>query len=118
MKNTFLFLALYVTIHGHSQTLTATQASSKPGQKITVCAKVVGTHVTKGKIKVIYLNLEKPYPNSPFTLVIFEKSADRFHYNPLDFLKNKFICASGIVSEFKGKSQMVVDSQEQIEVVK
>lgn len=102
----------------NAQTLTVNEATKHLGETITVCAKVAGTYITKGKSKVIYLNLEKPYPDNVFTVVIFEKSADEFAYNPLEFLKNKQICVCAKVSIYKDKPQMVVTKQEQIRVIK
>lgn len=76
------------------------------GKTVTVCAKVVSTFVTKGAKKVTYLNFGKPYPNSTFTVVIFESSLANFSYNPAEYLKHKEICVTGKVKMYKGKKEM------------
>ncbi len=120
MKKTqyLLFLIFVIATSFKAQTITVNEANKHLGETITVCAKVAGTYITKGKSKVIYLNLEKPYPDNVFTVVIFEKSADGFDYNPLEFLKNKQICVCAKITLYKDKPQMVVTNQEQISLVK
>lgn len=120
MKNYFTLIAAAFLFSGRlqSQTVTVNEAANRIGEQLCVCAKVAGTHVTKGKSKVIYLNLEKPYPNSVFTVVIFEKSAENFDYNPIEFLKNKFVCVTGKVTSYQNKAQMVVNGQDQIRIIK
>jgi len=113
-----LFFLVLLTVSLKSQTVSVTEALKHEGEMVTVCAKVAGTYVTKGESKVIYLNLEKPYPNNPLTIVIFEKNAENFDYNPLEFLKNKNICVSGKITFYKDKPQIIATKQEQIKIQK
>ena len=117
-KLAFQILLTFISFTVHSQTFSATEAAQHEGETITVCGKVSGTHITKGDKKVIYINLDKPYPNNPFTIVIFEKSSENFDYNPLEFLKNKNICVSGKVSFYRDKPQIVANKQSQILIQK
>lgn len=114
----FQFVFVLFSFNFCAQTVTPTDAANYEGKTVTVCAKVMGTHITKGEKKVIYLNLEKAYPNNPFTVVIFESGADNFDYNPLEFLKNKNICVFGKISFYKDKPQIIVSKQSQITITK
>lgn len=119
MKHFLVFISVIFSLGKiNSQTVSVNDAHKYVDQNITVCAKVVETHVSKGESKVIYLNLDKPYPNNPFTIVIFEKSADNFSYNPLEFLKNKNICVTGKVTLYKNKPQIIANTQDQIKIQK
>lgn len=117
-KIKLFFICFLLSACLKAQTLSVNEALKHEGEIVTICAKVAGTYVTKGESKVIYLNLEKPYPNNPLTIVIFEKNADNFDYNPLEFLKNKNICVSGKITVYKDKPQIIAIKQEQIKIQK
>lgn len=86
------------------------------GKEIKVCTKVEGTHVAKGKKKLIFLNLGKPYPDAPVIAVIFEDNFKNFNYAPDKFLDKKEVCITGKVVIYKGKPEFILDSEKQIEI--
>lgn len=84
-------------------------------KECNVCGKVVGTRYNKNtETGITYLNFDKPYPDSPFTVVIFGKDRINFTYEPEVYLKDKVICVRGKVQLFKGKPQIVADRQAQV----
>ncbi len=112
-----LLLVIISAIHSlcYSQTTVHIDSvATYEGKTITVCARVVSTFVTKGAKKVTYLNFGKPYPNSSFTVVIFESSLPNFTYNPAEYLKGKEICVTGKVKLYKGKPEMEIGKEQEI----
>lgn len=66
--------------------------------------------------KVAYLNFEKKYPKNTFSAVIF---AEKFNeVGDLTLYKNKNVEVKGIITEYKGKPQIIVNSKNQISIVK
>jgi aspartyl/asparaginyl-tRNA synthetase len=83
------------------------------GGKVTVCAEVYGVKSTD---KVTFIHLGKAYPNSPLTLVIFAKDRSRFSDSPEKLFGNKLICVTGVIKEYKSKTEMVVTAPDEISV--
>jgi endonuclease YncB( thermonuclease family) len=79
-------------------------------------ATVEGLVVTvKKTTKVAFLNFERPYPDQCFTAVIF---ASKFSLFPDVYgYKDKRIRVSGMIKEYEGKPEIILESQSQIEVV-
>lgn len=118
-----LALALFIAIipllaRGQGkQTITPEEASNYLRQSMTVCGKVVGAeYLVRGKGQPTFLNLNQPYPNHIFTIVIFGSERDRFDKPPEIFYDGKDVCVSGLIVEHKGKPQMVVKDPSQITV--
>jgi len=97
----------------------APQALYFIGQECNVCGKVVGTRYNKQtSTGITYLNFDIPFPNSPFTAVIFGKDRINFSYEPELYLKDKIICISGKVQMYKGKPQIIASNEAQISLYK
>jgi DNA/RNA endonuclease YhcR with UshA esterase domain len=95
-----------------AQTKTAIDSvASRMGEKVEVCAKV---HGIKAFERITYINLGAAYPKSPLTVVIFGKDYSNFKELPSVMYKDKQICVTGTVSEYKGKPQIVVTKPEEI----
>lgn len=99
-----------------AQTVPLDSVSYFEGKTITVCSKVLDTYVAKQGEKTTFLNFGKPYPNSTFTVVIFEADLSKFKYTPSVFLKDKNICITGKVKIYKGKPEIIVTSEGQIRI--
>lgn len=99
-----------------SQTVSLDSVINYVGKTITVCSKVQSTYVTKGDKKTTYINFGQPYPNTSFTVVIFEGDLANFKYTPSAFLKEKNVCITGRVGIYKGKPEIIVNKEEQIKI--
>ena len=73
--------------------------------------------VYKSKTNTVFINFEKPYPNSCFTAVIFSSSLYKFPENIENYFENKNVRVKGIIKEYGGKSEIILESLEQIEVL-
>ena len=117
MKRTFLSaIIICLSQIVFSQTVPVDSAKYYVGKSITVCSKVLDTYEAKTGEKTTFLNFGKPYPNSTFTAVIFEADLSKFKYTPSVFLKGKNVCITGLVKIYKGKTEIVVTSEEQIKI--
>jgi hypothetical protein len=102
----------------HAQTAQIIAADSikfYEGKLVTVCEKVIDTHITKEN-KVVYLNFGHPYPAQTFTGVIFASDVSKFNYEPAVYLKGKTICVTGTVKIYKDRPEIIINRQDQIQV--
>jgi endonuclease G len=81
-------------------------------KKIEVCGTVVSTF--KSKNNNIFVNLDKKYPNTIFTLTIWARNAANFSYPPEQDLLNERICVKGEVNMRENVMQMNLINEKQI----
>lgn len=96
--------------------LTAGEAKEHFGETATVCGQVVSTRYadsTKGQ--PTFLNLDKPYPNQVFTIVIWGDHRSKFG-KPEDDYKEKRVCVSGKITAYAGLPEIVVEDPKQIRI--
>lgn len=77
------------------------------GKKVTICSTVYGI---KSAEKITQMNIGGKFPNSPLTIIIFASSYGNFPTPPAETYKDKNVCVTGRLEEYKGKAQIVVDS--------
>jgi DNA/RNA endonuclease YhcR with UshA esterase domain len=90
------------------------EAKEHFGETATVCGEVVSTRYadsTKGQ--PTFLNLDKPYPNQIFTVVIWGNNRSKFGTPENDF-KGKRICVTGKITAYAGLPEIVADEPKQI----
>ena len=62
-----------------SQSLKPAEPRNHIGETATVCGHVAGTHYApRSHGQPTFINLDKPYPDSPFTVVIWGSDRDKF----------------------------------------
>ena len=99
-------------------TLTTEEAQQHAQESNTVCGVVVSAkYLDSSKTKLTFLNLDKPYPDQPFTAVIPEAIRAKFKGPPPEqFLKGKKICVTGLITISRGKPQITIDDPSQIKI--
>lgn len=65
--------------------------------------------------KIVLLNMDKPYPDSPFTLVIFSSATNQF--GNLKSLKGASVEATGIITNYHDRAEMVLKKAGQLKVI-
>lgn len=115
--STALFAILFVFSATAQQKIQIDSVGAYIGQKVTVCSKVFGTHVTKGEKPVTYLNLGAAYPNQKLTLVIFQKDKPNFPPTPEEYYNLQEVCATGKLKEYKGRAEMILSKKDEIEIL-
>lgn len=96
--------------------LTASEAKEHYGENATVCGEVVSTrYAESSRSQPTFLNLDKPYPNQIFTVVIWGSNRSKFG-KPEDNFKGKKICATGKITEYRGAPEIIADDPKQIQI--
>lgn len=113
-KIILLSILLSVSYFAKSQTLILTKdASEYIGKNVTICDSV---YSSKSLEKLNLINLGGTYPKELLTIVVNKEDVAKFSSEPATMFLGNNICVTGIVSEFKGKIQIVVTEPKQIVV--
>lgn len=90
----------------------AKEAKQHLNSEATVFGKVVEMHKTD---RLIRLNLDEPFPNQPFTAVIFANKTNLF--SDFDKLKGQDVEISGKITEYRDQPQIVLVSTNQLKAL-
>ncbi len=101
----------------HAQTpISGAQAKSHVGQKATVCGEVASTHyAARSRGNPTFINLDMPYPNQIFTVLIWGSDRPKFGAPERDY-RDKRICVSGKISDYRGVPEIIAREPSQIKV--
>lgn len=87
------------------------------GEVARVCGRVASAaHFASVTGKPTFLNLDRPYPDQLFTVVIWGGNRTRFGTPPEQLFDGKSICVTGRIDTYRGKPQIVVEDPAQIVV--
>lgn len=115
-----LFLLLNPTniFAQEEQAIDVKEAYKYVGETKIVCGRIVSTkYLKRSSGGPIFLNFGRDYPNQQMTgLIWFGRFSQYFSYKPEKFLKRKNVCVKGYISEFEGKTQMEIRSEQQIKI--
>ena len=87
------------------------EAKKYYGQEMIVTGTVAQVSIRPG---IVFLNMDKPYPRSPFTLVIFPAATNQF--GDLKALKGASVEARGKIADYHNKPEIVLDKTNQLTV--
>ena len=87
------------------------EAASHYDQEMIVTGKVAQVTI---RPTVAFLNIDKPYPDSPFTVVIFPKQRPLF--GDLDALRRTSIEVRGTIKKYNDKPEIVLEKTNQLTV--
>ncbi len=90
----------------------ASEAKEHVNSEGTVSGKVIELYKTE---KLVRLNLDKAFPNQPFTVVIFGAKTNLFP--DLDKLKGKTIEVTGKITEYHEQPQIILATTNQLKIV-
>lgn len=111
-----LALVLALTALAADKTLTSDQAKDHVGENATVCGVVASTHyAASSRGNPTFINLDKPYPTQVFTILIWGSDLAKFNPKPSTW-DGKRVCATGVISSYRGSPEIIVKSQGQITV--
>lgn len=100
-----LTLSAFLLQQPVSQQLTPSEAAKHVGERETVCGTIESEHTaTSSRGTPTFINLDKPYPNQIFTVLIW--GDDRGNVGQLP--QNGRVCATGTITEYKGSPEIVV----------
>ncbi len=97
--------------------IAAHEAIHHVGEIAQVCGHVASAaHFGSVKGGPTFLNLDRPYPDQPFTIVIWGSNRSRFEGPPERLFDGKRICVTGRIETYRGKPQIGVRDPHQIVV--
>jgi len=90
----------------------ATVADKHYGETMVVTGLVVQVTV---RPKVVFFNFEQPFPNSPFTGVVFSSLTNQF--TNLPSLKRKCVEITGKITNYHDKPEIVLSNANQLKII-
>lgn len=85
------------------------------GETRQVCGNVGGVMwAKKSKGKPTFVNLGRPFPDAPFTIIIWENVRARFEQPPELLYTGGRLCVQGLIGEHRGMPQIVLQDPAQI----
>ncbi len=96
--------------------LKASEAKDHTGETATVCGRVESArYAASTRGQPTFLNLDAPYPNQIFTIVIWGSDRSKFGRPEAEY-SNKRVCVSGKISEFRGVPEIIATEPSQLRV--
>ena len=100
------------------QSIRPNDAQKYIGEENTVCGVVASTaYAIRTKGQPTFLNLDQPYPNQVFKVVIWGSDRTKFNNNPEIFYKEKTVCVTGKIKSYKGRPEIIVNDPSQINII-
>jgi hypothetical protein len=97
------------------QRINASDAAGHVGEMAEVCGQVASAaYLASVGGQPTFLNIERPYPDQVFTVVIWGSIRKQFDGRPENLFDGKSICVTGRIAMHQGTPQIVVDDPEQI----
>jgi len=101
-------------IHAQARKLTAAEAKDHVGERATVCGQVVSTrYADRSKGQPTFLNLDKPYPNEIFTILIWGGDRSKFGQPETKYAHQK-VCVTGVIKSYRELPEIEATEPEQI----
>jgi hypothetical protein len=115
--NVLIFVAVLlfgISTAAQREGITARQAKDHVGKMEIVCGKVVSArYASRSKGEPTFLNLDEPYPNEIFTIVIWGESRPKFG-TPESKYSEADVCVTGKISIYRGIPEIVAAEPGQI----
>ena len=113
-----LTFSLLISIsYAQKEYISPEEAQNHIGEAKTVCGVVVGTkYAIKSRGQPTFLNLNRPYPHHIFTIVIWGSDRHKFEHRPEVYYKDKKVCVTGLITEYRGKPQIIIHAPDRITI--
>jgi len=109
-----IVFALAICTAAQISKITASEAKDHIGEVQTVCGKVVSARfATSSKGQPTFLNLDKPYPNEIFTILIWGENRSKFG-TPETKYNDASVCVTGKISVYHGTPEIMATEPSQI----
>jgi len=92
--------------------ISAAEAEKHYQETVIVTGKVAQVSI---RPKLVYINLDKKYPESPMYCVIFARATNQF--GDLKKLEGKQVEITGKIEEYQDKAQIILNSTNQLKVI-
>jgi hypothetical protein len=88
------------------------EASSHYGETVVVTGKVAGV---KFAARLVYVDLDRPFPKTPFAAVIYNEDTNRF--GDLRALEGRSVEMKGKIEQYRNMPEMKLSSSNQLRIV-
>jgi DNA/RNA endonuclease YhcR with UshA esterase domain len=92
--------------------ISAAEAEKHYQETVIVTGKVAQVSI---RPKLVYVNLDKKYPETPMYCVIFARATNQF--GDLKKLEGKQVEIKGKIEEYQDKAQIILNSTNQLKVI-
>ena len=92
--------------------ISAAEAEQHYQEMVIVTGKVAQVSI---RPKLVYVNLDKKYPETPMYCVIFARATNQF--GDLKKLEGKQVEIKGRIEEYQDKAQIILNSTNQLKVI-
>lgn len=107
MKNLALAFLLVFSINCFSQdTITTAKVKDYMDKEVCVIGKVVSFKLAAEGKSNNYINIDKPYPESIFTVVISNSYLEKLNIK-IEDLKDKTVCVKGTITFYKNDPKQI-----------
>jgi len=108
----FVLLILAGFASAKGQSVSAADARNHIGEKATVCGKVASERTaTRSRGEPTFINLDAPYPQQVFTILIWEENRQNVGTLPQEGSR---VCATGTIQDYRGVPEIIVRSSVQL----
>ncbi|MBZ5606166.1 MAG: hypothetical protein LAO79_28070, partial [Acidobacteriia bacterium] len=99
------------------EVIPAEQAQQHIGETTTVCGLVASTrYIDSPGRERVYLNFDRPYPNQTFAVEMPASARAKFKEPPETLFRDKTVCVTGLITDYRGKPEMTVENPSQITI--
>jgi hypothetical protein len=115
---TLLFFAslLWAAQAQAQKSMSAADAKDHVGERAIVCGEVASTHfAARSKGSPTFINLDRPYPNQIFTILIWGSDRPKFG-DPEQTYSGRRVCVTGKISLYRGVPEVIAYDPSQISV--
>ena len=92
--------------------ISAAEAANHYQETVIVTGKVAQVTI---RPKLVYVNLDKKYPETPMYCVVFARATNQF--GDLKRLDGKHVEVRGKIEDYQGKAQIVLNNTNQLKVI-
>lgn len=116
-----LFVALLgcfvSSAYAQTDTLTTDKVASYVDKQVIVKGVVAGARRFESgeRAPLLLINLDEAYPHTPLTVVLYKEVLEKASID-VDALTGKKVVASGKISVFKGRNQLVIEKLEDLKI--
>ncbi len=110
------FIVLLAELSYGQLSISAAEARNHVGEKATVCGNVASAHyAARSRGNPTFINLDKPYPNQIFTVLIWGSDRPKFG-DPEERYGSKHICVTGTITEYRGVPEVTAYEPSQVRI--
>jgi len=112
-----LLSSLVSAAYSQTDTLTTDKIAAYVDKQVIVKGMVAGARRFESgeRAPLLLINLDEAYPNTPLTVVLYKEVLEKATIDEAS-LTGKKIVASGKISVYKGRNQLVIEKLEDLKI--